>query len=168
MFRLDSSKAVTLQITNDAFFYIKEDEEPLDDNNLDEALEVLSMFPNGFEIKDDWKPVEDSDLIEATFIPYVEAEDDYDMYCEMSKGHYWQIKFTQGYRFVKLWTFNEYTGEREYNGEYELRYNSQRTLIGYCIGDWRKGHGCLLFLKHYKERKPGVVRNIPKDIPVGL
>lgn len=168
MFRLDSSKALTLQITNDAFFYLKEDEDPLDDDNLEEALEVLSMFPNGFEIREDWRPVEDSDLIEATFIPYVQVDDDYDASDEMAKGYYFQIQLTQGNRFVKVWSFRESTGERTYKGEYELRYNSSKSCIGYATGDWRKGKGCLLWLKHYKERKPGILKNIPKDIPVGF
>lgn len=167
MFRLDNSKALTLQITNDAFFYLKEDEDPLDDNNLDEASEVLSMFPNGFEIAEDWKPVEDSDLIEATFIPYVE-DDDYDASEELAKGYFWQIKFTQGYRFVKAWLFRESTGKRFYRGEFELRYNSNGKFIGFATGDWRKGVGCLFWLKHYKERKPGIFKNIPKDLPLWL
>ena len=164
MYRLDITKALTLQITNDAFYYLKEDEDPLDDDNLEEALEVLSMFPNGFEIKEDWRPVEDSDLIEATFIPYAQVDDDYDASEEMAKGYYFQIQLTQGNRFVKVWSFRESTGERTYKGEYELRYNSNKSCIGYATGDWRKGKGCLLWLKRYKERKPGILNNIPKDI----
>lgn len=168
MYRLDITKALTLQITNDAFYYLKEDEDPLDDDNLDEALEVLSMFPNGFEIREDWRPVEDSDLIEATFIPYVKVDDDYDASEEMAKGYYFQIKLTQGNRFVKVWSFRESTGERKYKGEYELRYNSNKSHIGYATGDWRKGKGCLLWLKRYKERKLGILKSIPKDIPTGF
>ena len=168
MYRLDITKAVTLQITNDAFYYLKEDEDPLDDDNLDEALEVLDMFPNGFEIREDWRPVEDSDLIEATFIPYIQVDDDYDASEEMAKGYYFQIKLTQGNRFVKVWSFRESTGERIYKGEYELRYNSTRTCIGYATGDWRKGKGCLLWLKRYKERKLGILKSIPKDISTGF
>ena len=57
LFLLDRSKTLELQISNDAFFYLLEEEEPLDEANLEEAQEILAMFPNGFVIEDGWKPV---------------------------------------------------------------------------------------------------------------
>lgn len=169
MFRLDNTKAITLQLTNDAFYYLKEDEDPLDEDNLEEALEVLSMFPNGFEIEDNWKPVEDSDLIEATFIPYIEVNEDYDMSCRMAQGYHWQIKFTRENRYVKLWSFKESTNERVYMGEFQLRMSKSaaKDPICFATGDWRSGHGCLSWLKYYEELKPGAIK-IPNDLPIGI
>ena len=71
-YKLDATKAVTLQISNDSFWYLYQEEEMIDEDNMEEAEEVMSMFPNGYIIKDDYAVVEDEpDLIECTFIPYV-------------------------------------------------------------------------------------------------
>ena len=63
-FVLDYSKKQTLQISNDAFCFLYYGEEPLDEDNLEEANEVSEMFSNNFYIEDDWKAVDNSDLIE--------------------------------------------------------------------------------------------------------
>lgn len=77
-YKLDSTKAQQLQLSNDAFHYLMYGEEPLDDGNLDEANEITEMFPFGFSIGD-WEYVEgEYDLIEATFTPYVEDDVKYD------------------------------------------------------------------------------------------
>lgn len=70
-YRLEAKKAVTLQISNDTFWYLYQEEEMIDDDNMEEAQEIMGMFPNGFVIKNDYKVVDDEpDLIECTFIPY--------------------------------------------------------------------------------------------------
>lgn len=75
-YKLDADKAVTMQISNDSFWYLYQEEEMIDEDNMEEAEEVMSMFPNGFIVKDDYKVVDDEpDLIECTFIPYVEDND---------------------------------------------------------------------------------------------
>ena len=60
-------KETILQLSNDAFFYILSGEQPIDEANLDEANEILGMFPNGFYIKS-WEPIDNSDLIQAVFV----------------------------------------------------------------------------------------------------
>lgn len=89
-YRLDASKAQTLQISNDAFWYLYQEEEMLDESNMEEAKEVMQMFPFGYLIKEDFMQVEDeADLIECTFIPYVEDVDikwDGESRCYNSKG----------------------------------------------------------------------------------
>ena len=75
MFTLDHNNARTLQISNDAFYYLSYGEEPLDESNLEEAEEVVSMFPNSFYIDNNWREVEDCPgMIEATFIAYIEGQ----------------------------------------------------------------------------------------------
>lgn len=93
MYKLDYSKKQVLQLSNDAFFYLKEEDDPLDEDNLDEALEIIGMFPNGFHIDDDWKYVEDSDMVEATFIPYINDEWQFDEYIDLFNGWQLQIKW---------------------------------------------------------------------------
>lgn len=169
MYKLDYTKAEILQISNDAFFYLRDGEEPLDEANLEEANEIYASFPNGFEIKGLWATIPDTDIIEATFVPYVIDDSDYDMYQELAKGYFWQLKFTQDNRFVKYWSYRESTGEREYKGEYELRISalSKQHWIGFSTGDVRKGKGCVFWLKHFTERKPGTIK-IPKDLQIGI
>ena len=93
MYKLDYSKKQVLQLSNDAFFYLKEEDDPLDEDNLDEAIEIIGMFPNGFHIDDDWKYVEDSDMVEATFIPYIDDEWQFDEYKDLFNGWQLQIKW---------------------------------------------------------------------------
>lgn len=153
-FRLDYSKAQTMQISNDAFFFITEEEEPLDEENLEEAQEVLSMFPNGFYVEENWKPVEDSDLIEATFIPYVEDEDDWDEYQDLTKYTQIQIKWLDA-NHIRVWRYNGQNGTRELQGDFKV-YNNQCGLKCFHTGEQDKefvpGKMSLYFLKHFSKR----------------
>ena len=58
------------QLSNDAFYYLKDGEEPLVDEALDEALVVEAMYPDGFTILD-FKPLGDTGYIEARIGPKV-------------------------------------------------------------------------------------------------
>ena len=153
-FRLDYSKAQTMQISNDAFFFITEEEEPLDEENLEEAQEVLSMFPNGFYVEENWKPVEDSDIIEATFIPYVEDEDDWDEYQDLTKYIQMQIKWLVA-NHIRVWWFNNQTGTRELRGDFKV-YTNKYGLKCFHTGnqdeDFVTGKMSLYFLKNFKKR----------------
>src|SRR5574344_2823082 len=75
-YKLDAQNATTLQISNDTFWYLYQEEEMIDEDNMEEAQEIMGMFPNGFIIKDDYRIVDDEpDLIECTFVPYVQDID---------------------------------------------------------------------------------------------
>lgn len=109
-FILDQNKSVIMQISNDAFFYLKDEDEPLDEENLDEANEILEMFPNGFVISDDWEYVDNEpDTIQATFIPYVEENQDWDGYIEMFGGWIIQFKIINA-DLAHIRHYNENTG----------------------------------------------------------
>jgi len=60
----------TFQLSNDAFYYLKDREEPLVDEALDEALVVEALYPDGFTILD-FKPLGDTGYIEARIGPKV-------------------------------------------------------------------------------------------------
>lgn len=148
-FELDSSKAQTLQISNDTFFFITEEEEPLDEANLEEAQEILDMFPKGFYVEDNWKYVENSDLIEATFIPYVESTDDYDEYEDITKYVQIQIKWIDA-NHVKTWLYNSQKGTKKLLGEFEVytnEYGHKCFKIGETLGKTN-----LFFIKYFSKR----------------
>ena len=153
-FRLDCSKAQTVQISNDAFFFITEEEEPLDEENLEEAQEVLSMFPNGFYVEENWKPVEDSDLIKATFIPYVEDNYDYDEYQDLTKYIQVQIKWLDA-NYIRAWQYNNQKGTRELQGDFKV-YTNRYGLKCFHTGEQDEevvpGKMSLYFLKHFSKR----------------
>ena len=153
-FKLDYSKAQAIQISNDAFFFITEEEEPLDEENLEEAQEILSMFPNGFYVEENWKPVEDSDLIEATFIPYVEDEDDWDEYQDLTKYLQMQIKWLDA-NHIRAWWYNGQNGTRELQGDFRV-YTTQNGLKCFHTGEQDKefipGKMSLFFLKRFNKR----------------
>ena len=62
----------TFQLSNDAFYYLKDGEEPLVDEALDEALVVEALYPDGFTILD-FKPLGDTGYIEARIGPKIIA-----------------------------------------------------------------------------------------------
>lgn len=60
----------TFQLSNDAFYYLKNGEEPLVDEALDEALVVEALYPDGFTILD-FKPLGNTGYIEARIGPKI-------------------------------------------------------------------------------------------------
>lgn len=153
-FRLDYSQQQTMQISNDAFFYLLEEEEPLDEENLEEAYEILALFPHGFNIEENWKAVEDSDLIECTFVPYVEDDMDFDEYEELTKYLQQQIKWLDT-NTIRVWWYNLQTGARELRGDFKV-YTNKSGHRCFHTGDQDKefvaGKMSLFFLKHFKKK----------------
>lgn len=92
MFKLDYSKASLMQISNDAYHYLRFEEDPIDEDNLDEAYEILAMFPNGFIISDNINIIKGTDLIECEIVPYIQDEWKYGMYIDLFNG--WQIQIS--------------------------------------------------------------------------
>lgn len=62
-------KLETVQMSNDAYNYIVNDEPCLDEENIDEVNELYERYPYGFKINPDIEFVENSDLIECSIIP---------------------------------------------------------------------------------------------------
>ena len=132
-FKLDYSKAQVIQISNDAFFFITEEEEPLDEENLEEAQEILSMFPNGF---------------------YVEDEDDWDEYQDLTKYSQIQIKWLDT-NHIRAWLYNYKKGTRELRGDFKV-YTNQYGHKCFHTGEQDKefipGKMSLYFLKRFNKR----------------
>lgn len=132
-FRLDYSKAQAMQISNDAFFFIAKEEEPLDEENLKEAQEVLSIFPNGF---------------------YVEDKDDWDEYQNINK--YWQIQIKWlDSNHIQMWWYDRQKGTRELQGDFKV-YTNQYDLKCFHTGEQDKEFvprkTSLYFLKRFSKR----------------
>lgn len=152
MYITNLKEAKTLQLSNDAFMYLLAEELPLDDANMQEALEVAAMFPDGFTISDDWSYIEDEPgMVEATFIPYSRDTFDYDEYENLSKTCQLQIKHTEPGR-IDVWRYSALKGEREYLGNFMVFTNQHGLKCFNVGGDWRKGKGSLFFLKHFKKK----------------
>lgn len=153
-FRLDYSQKQEMQISNDAFFYLLEEEEPLDEENLEEAHEILAIFPHGFYIEENWKTVEDSDLIECVFVPYVEDDMDFDEYQELTKYWHQQIKWLDA-NTIRAWWYNLQTGTREYKGDFKV-YTHKSGFKCFHTGDQNQefiaGKMSLFYLKHFKKK----------------
>ena len=143
-----------MQISNDAFFYLLEEEEPLDEENLKEAQEILAMFPHGFYIEEDWKTVDDSDLIDCVFIPYVEDDMDFDEYQELTKHIQQQIKWLDA-NTIRVWWYNTQNGAKELQGDFKV-YTNDYSNKCFHTGDQNQefmaGKMSLYFLKHFKKK----------------
>lgn len=57
-------KIETIQITGDAFYYLRDNEEPIDPDNIEEAEEFKAMFGN-FRFISDPEPIANTDMVEA-------------------------------------------------------------------------------------------------------
>ena len=120
MYKLDPSKKRSFQISNDAFFYIRDGEEPLDELNKEEALEVLEMFPYGFELGEDWEYIEGTDLVQVNFTPYKNGPDGF---YRLSRVWYFQYEWLVPYEVVKIWFYNTETEEVCKQEELEVLYS---------------------------------------------
>lgn len=127
-YKLDATKSQTLQISNDAFWYLYQEDEMIDETNMDEAKEIMQMFPFGFIIKDDYAILEDEpDLVECTFIPYVEENNiqwDGENRCFNKKGldpHVLLFKVLSPNKCYIRW-MNEQDGKILREGEYSIAY----------------------------------------------
>lgn len=153
-FKLDYSQKRKMQISNDAFFYLLEDEELLDEKNLDEAQKILALFPHGYYIEDNWKAIEGSGLIECTFVPYIENDVDFDEHQELTKYIQQQIKWLDA-NTIRVWWDNSQTGIRKLQGDFKV-YTDKRGNRCFHTGNQNQefvpGKMSLYFLKHFKKR----------------
>ena len=157
MFTLDYNNSIILQVSNDAFYYLNYGEEPLDESNLEEAKEVVAMFPNGFYIEEDWSVVEDEPgLIEATFVPYIENRIEYDLYEDLTNYIQQQVKWIEEGKLARVWWYNKKTGERKLRGDFKV-YTDKFGNKCFHTGDQEKtfesGKYSLYYIKHLKKRQ---------------
>lgn len=68
---LDNKGAEIMRLSNDAFLYLTQEEEPLDEDNLIEAQQLYEEFPLGFEITD-YRYADNGEVI-VKIVPYKEA-----------------------------------------------------------------------------------------------
>jgi hypothetical protein len=68
---LDNKGAEIMRLSNDAFLYLTQEEEPLDEDNLLEAQQLYEEFPLGFEIID-YRYADNGEVI-VKIVPYIEA-----------------------------------------------------------------------------------------------
>lgn len=155
-FQLGYEHKQIMQISNDAFFYLLQEEEPLDEANLEEALEILALFPHGFQIEETWKAVEESDLIECVFIPYEERPLDFDESLALTTHIQQQLKWLDP-NTARVWWLNLKTGARTLRGDFKVRLDKfgQRYFhTGDQARDFIAGKSSLYYLKHFKKAVP--------------
>ena len=123
MYTLDNSKAKTWQMSSDTFFYLYAEEPMLDEANMEEAEEILSQYPLGYEVSDNWAYIDD-DLIAATLTPYIEQVDiPLDVRTlELSKACVFWLKETPDSK-AKIWEYRPLSGVTKEKGEYDIKVN---------------------------------------------
>ena len=89
---LDFEGKVEVKLSNDAFYFLKDDEPPIDEACMDEVNGIYEIFENGFIFDDNYKFI-DNGYVLATIIPYVEDSFDYDLYFNVAKEVEFQIKY---------------------------------------------------------------------------
>ena len=142
MLKLSEKDAEIKLLTNDAFFWLKDEEEPIDEANLEEAYELLELYPNGFKLLDNFT-YEDDDTIKCILVPYIEVPDE-DWDGEVSLVNQAPIKFKRvGLTGIKYLWLNENTHKVIAEGETELSFTAANkpyfiTKCGSQIHLWGK------------------------------
>ena len=128
-------------ISNDAFYYLSEGEEPLDEVNLAEALHYRALFPQGFVIKrlDTPAPV---GKVYAEINP-ADSDSWYDLEEKTPALRRLRLKRV-GDSIVHVWLFDTRTGERIDYGIVEIERDKKGEPFQY-----RKGS------RHYLSRFEG-------------
>lgn len=54
-----------IQISSDTYYYIKDSEEPIDPDNLEEANEILNKYKNGIIFIGEPEPIQGTDMVET-------------------------------------------------------------------------------------------------------
>lgn len=76
-YTLNIAQAKEVSLSNDAFWYLYQDEEMLDDINMLEAKRLLEAYPYGFVIDDNYRVDEKAqDRIICKLIPYIKVNMD--------------------------------------------------------------------------------------------
>lgn len=154
---LDYDKTVILQISNDAFFYITKGESPLDEDNLEEARKIISMFPNGFYMDENYAVIKNSNLVEVTVIPYkenIQHDYDYDEYLNLTTDIQLRIKWLDD-NHIKAYMHNIKNDTGELYGEFKVYTNKygHKCFNTNADGDeFICGKHCLYFLQHFKKK----------------
>lgn len=135
-YKLDNSKLKVMQVSNDACYYLLYGDEPLDDENLDEAKEIEAMFPNGYVVSS-WEPLDDEPgMVEIAIIPYVKDDTKYDKQKNYIAKD-WVIRFKYiGSDRVHVNIYNEATGEEHMDFDCKVvLQNGKRWIVFNSEGD---------------------------------
>lgn len=54
-----------IQLSSDTYYYIRDDEEPIDPDNLEEATEILHRYKNGIIFIGEPEPIQGTDMVET-------------------------------------------------------------------------------------------------------
>lgn len=120
MLELDADNKQIWQLSNDAFYLLLLDEEPLDENNIEEANELAAMFPLGFAFGE-YEFIEDG-LVEAEFIPYKESAFRVDQWCKVTNDIALQVQYSENKKSLK-YRFYHYEKGTIMEGEAEVLIN---------------------------------------------
>lgn len=130
---LDKNQSVIMQISNDTFFYIKEDEEPLDDESFEEINRIMKMFPNGLIINDNWEYIKNKpNAVQVTIIPYIEEQQDWDGCIPIFNHGVCKFKIENA-KFAYVQNYNEKTGKTSIKQKASIEYFYGKPWLCYPI-----------------------------------
>lgn len=124
---LDIANSMSAIISNDAFWYLYQDEEMLDELNMKEVDELWSKFPEGFYIDDNYT-INKNGTVTCKIIPYIKESNDIkwdgENVTKNKKGkriHILKFKFLSENKCYIKW-FDELQNKLLYSGECNVVY----------------------------------------------
>lgn len=149
-----NSKERHFELTNDAFFYLLENQEPIDEANLVEANSVKAQFLGGFTIADNWLLLDDTGKVSCTIISRKEPEQiEYDAFLPITKSQELRIKWLAP-DSIKVWRCYAKSNSAKLLGEYKV-YVNEYGLKCFHTGPQNQkfitGQSSLYFIKHFQK-----------------
>lgn len=119
-------------LSNDAFYYLSEGEEPLDESNLEEAERIIAMFPEGYKITYVGR-VGDRGEVECDIAPAVTSEKP-EHIITLTRYVQLHLNYTGADRVKVMWV-NTYNHTRELYGEFLVRTDAKGRKYIHTGGD---------------------------------
>lgn len=119
-------------LSNDAFYYLSEGEEPLDEANLDEAERIAAMFPDGYKITC-LGHAGDKGCFECDIVP-AKADEEPEHVIPLTRHIQLHLNYIGADRVKVMWV-NTYNHIRELYGEFPVHTDAKGRKYIHTGGD---------------------------------
>lgn len=122
-YKLDAENIYTLKLSSDAYYYITQGEDMLDDANLKEVEELTKRFPFGFEpVIDSFEADEQTGIISINVMPYI-LNEAFDMFWQATKYFQYRALWVDDMH-IKVWRYNSKLNTSDEVGILPIKINA--------------------------------------------
>lgn len=156
MYSLNIKQAERAIVSNDAFCYFTNDEEPLDGASWDEINALLDAWSDGFELRDPQPAEGRPGYLNVLLVPYVQDTFHYDAFQWLGSSARLELVHN-GDGTVDVWQWSNTAQKRTLLRAaapiLTNKHGGQYIETGEPEG-WRHGTGCMWPMKHFQRALP--------------